>query len=268
MRTYILGIFLFISVLNWSQTTILFEDFNNGFPAGWQMVDEDGVAPYNSPGVNFITDAYVITEDYDSIGMTDSILVATSWLETETEARDYLILPQLSLGLYGNYLSFDAKSVDASHPDRLDIRVSTGGVGLWEFFTLEAAYSNYAVPADWANYTVSLDSLGITGQDVFICFFHVCTDQYILALDNIKVYIDDPVSVAEVTNDFNVYPNPSNGSFSFSQFIDAPFQVVDLSGRMIIQGNQLGYHLDLSAFSKGMYWLKVEGAQPTQLMVE
>ena len=52
---------------HYTQTTILSENFNSGFPAGWQLIDNDGGTPYNNPSVNFITEAFVLHEDYDSI---------------------------------------------------------------------------------------------------------------------------------------------------------------------------------------------------------
>ena len=115
----ILYSFLVLSIVNYSiaQTTVLFEDFNNGFPAGWQMIDDDGAAPYNNPFVNFITDAFVLTEDYDSTGIGDSILVATSWLDPIVDANDFLILPSVTLGPSGNYIYFETKSIDQSYPD-------------------------------------------------------------------------------------------------------------------------------------------------------
>lgn len=266
----ILTTILLLSVLGHftGQTIILSEDFNDGFPAGWQLVDEDGVTPYNSSAVNFITDAYVITEDYDSIGVMDSILVATSWLDSTVEARDYLILPKLSLGSYGNYLSFDAKSLDASYPDGLEIRISSGGVGLWEFFLTDPAYSNVAMDPEWNNYKISLDSAGVTGQDVFITFFHVCTDKYILALDNIQVSIEDPVGIEEPSNEISLYPNPTSGMVNLNLKESTPYKIIDVSGRIVEIGQINNSKIDLVNLDNGIYWIIVENYKPIQIIKE
>ena len=83
----ILYCFLFLSVFHFSkaQTTILSEDFNNGFPLGWQLIDHDMGAPYNNSSVNFITDAFVMAEDYDSTGTGDSLTVLGTALRPITE---------------------------------------------------------------------------------------------------------------------------------------------------------------------------------------
>ena len=110
------------STIAYSQTTVLSENFNNGFPSGWQLIDNDNAAPYNSPSVNFISDAFVIYEDYDSLGIGDSILIATSWLDDSSiDADDYLILPAVTLGGGGNKLHFETKSIDQSYPDGIQL---------------------------------------------------------------------------------------------------------------------------------------------------
>lgn len=252
------------------QTTILSEDFNDGFPAGWQLVDNDGLTPNESSAVNFITEPFVLVEDADSTGISDSVLVATSWFDEPGEADNWLILPNLTLGSYGNYISFDARSLDASHPEGLEVRVSTGGVNLWEFFTLDTvAYSNVAMNPNWTNYTVSLDSLGIAGEDVFIAFRHISYDNYIIALDNIKVHIDDPVSVEELEVNPAVYPNPSpNGVFNCQEYKNQYFEVFELSGRMISSGILVHNNIDLSSLSSGIYMLRIGTSKPQQIIIE
>ena len=78
MKRYLSIICCLLSTFGITQTTVLSENFNNGFPSGWQLIDDDQGTPYNNNSVNFITDAFVMTEDYDSLGTGDSILVATS----------------------------------------------------------------------------------------------------------------------------------------------------------------------------------------------
>ena len=79
MKNLITLTLLIISTSILAQHTILFEDFNSGFPAGWQTIDEDGLAPYNDPAVNFITGSWVMHEDYDTLGINDSVLISTSF---------------------------------------------------------------------------------------------------------------------------------------------------------------------------------------------
>jgi hypothetical protein len=63
---------------------------------------------------------------------------------------------------------------------------------------------------------------------------------------------------------FNVYPNPSNGLFNIelSNEDKAAMLVTDITGK-VIRAAQLNknerYTLDLSGYSKGMYFIKMSG---------
>ena len=241
------------------QTVILQQDFNNGMPAGWQLIDNDNLAPYNDPSVNFITNAFVATEDYDSVGIGDQIMVATSWHATEGEADDYLILPKLTMGSIGNYISFDAKSVDASHPDGLEVRISRGDINVWDFYTDEPVYSNPGVNPYWTNYTVSLDSVGIANEDIFIAFRHTGNDQFILAIDNIKVWIEDPVSVNEKDGKtLSLFPNPTVSILNLNAPLNAQYQILDITGKVMASDSFNG-SINVGNFSNGVYFINVEG---------
>jgi hypothetical protein len=262
MKFLNLIIAIFITAQCFGQTLLLNQDFNNGFPIGWQMVDNDGATPYNDPAVNFIDDAYVIIENYDSIGTGDQILVATSWFENPTDADDFLILPKLSMGAYGNYISFDAKSIDASHPDGLQVRISRGGVELWEFFIDEPVYENFAMTPYWTTYTLSLDSLNVANEDIFITFRHIGYDGYILALDNIKVFVNDPVSVSENNlSKVKIAPNPFQNYLNLNVNVaeNLNYQIIDISGKTIVSDVLNTTQLDLSFLENGIYFLAVEG---------
>src|SRR5690606_26374885 len=90
--------FIFLASVELSaQTTLISEDFNNGFPSGWQLIDNDALPIFNHPSVNFVTDAFVIRDNPDNPNSGDSLLMATSWHATAGDADDYLILPQVTL---------------------------------------------------------------------------------------------------------------------------------------------------------------------------
>lgn len=240
-----------------SQTTLFFEDFNNGLPDGWQMIDNDHNTPNASPSVNFITDAYVIHEDYDSIGTGDSVMVATSWFTTPGIADDYLITPAITLGSYGNKLFFEAKSVDASYPDGLQVLYSTGDLNTWTFINNDTLFQDFGIPNYWTSFSVSLDTL-LTNQTVYFAFRHVAYDEFILCLDNIRVETNNFTSISENKKEtLKLYPNPSRGQIRLNITERTSYEIYSLIGEKLQSGLTSGV-VDLN-LSNGIYLIKVNG---------
>lgn len=260
MKILLLTISLITAILGFSQVTILDVDFNNGIPTGWELIDNDNLVPFNNPNVNFMTKAWNVIEDYDSLGIGDSILVATSWFTNGGDADNYLISPAITLGNYGNYVSFDLKSVDASNPDGFQVLYSTGGTNINNFTSNPLVYDSIAISPYWTNYSVNLDDLGISNQVVHFAFRHYANDKYILALDNIAVRINDPVSINEnELNTFSFYPNPAS---TILNLIDVEenslINITDLNGKLVYSAlaNSV-INLDLA---KGLYLIKINNS--------
>ena len=248
-----------ICSVHYTQTTILSENFNSGFPAGWQLIDNDGGTPYNNPSVNFITEAFVLHEDYDSLSTGDSILIATSWLDPIIDADDYLILPPVTLGSWGNYLYFDAKSVDQSYPDGIQIRFTTGNLSVDSILAGGILFDTLAAPPYWTNFSVRLDTLGLQNQTVNFVIRHYASDQFILAIDNIRIDINDPSNVVNnPSNLYSIFPNPCENVFYIDGLTEKKeYQIFNLQGKLVQNGATINsIELDLA---KGIYILKVEG---------
>lgn len=238
-----------------SQTTLFFENFNNGLPYGWQMIDNDHNTPNASPSVNFITGAYVTHEDYDSTGIGDSVMVATSWFTTPGVADDYLITPAITLGSNGNKLIFEAKSVDGSYPDGLQVLYSTGDLNSWTFIANDTLFEEFAISNNWTSFTVSLDTL-LTNQTVYFAFRHVAYDEFILCLDNIKVETNNFTSISENNKEqLRLYPNPSQGQIRLNTTEKTSYEIYSLIGEKLQSGTTNGI-IDLN-LSSGIYFIKV-----------
>ncbi len=251
----VLSIVFYFSIKG--QVPVLFTDFNNGFPTGWQLIDNDGLTPASA--VSAFTQAWNVVEDYDSIGTGDSILVATSWFETPGVADDYLISPAVVLGAYGNYLSFDLKSRDASNPDGFEVLFSTGGITVADFTANSAVFHKEAVSPYWTTYTVNLDDYNLQNQNVHLAFRHFANDGFILELDNIRLVINDPVGVHEnVQNDFNVYPNPAVESVFVHAKTGSIVSVFDIHGRLITSKQVATDRVNFNLKS-GIYLVEVGG---------
>jgi len=266
MKNLFILTFLLIASNFLAQNTILFEDFNDGFPIGWQTIDEDGLVPYNDPAVDFITDSWVMHEDYDTLGVNDSILISTSWFETAGTADNYIVLPALTLGAYGNYISFDCKSKDQSYHDDFEILFSYSNLNS---FTNNAVIFDSVGPSYWTNYTVSLDSAGITGQTVYLAFRHNAYDQFILEIDNIKVFTESPMEIAgEESNDISFYPNPVKDNLTIKGLSKiTKYAIHDINGKLIQSGTTFD-KINIENITKGFYILTIGNDISKKLIVE
>ncbi len=188
-----------------AQTTVLSENFDNGFPVDWQRIDGDGKTP-NAAVSQFIF-AWIPGNDADS-SSTDSTVMSTSYYTPAGTSHDYLITPRLQLGAFGNYLYWEARSQDASFPDGYQVLVSVTD-SLPGSFTDTIHISPGETPF-WSTYSLSLDTAGYTSQSVFLAFENNSFDKFILHLDNITVVAEDPVGVNEQHIDnVMVYPQPA-----------------------------------------------------------
>jgi hypothetical protein len=251
---------ILLSALNFcifAQTPVLEEDFNTGFPSGWLLIDNDGVAPYNNPNVNFITDAFVITEDYDSTNIGDSILVATSWLDSNVSADDFLILPQVTLSSGGNYIYFDTKSVDQSYPDGLQLLYTFSDLSVDTIMSSGILFDTIASPPYWTNFMINLDTLDLQNKTVHFVFRHYGNDNFILALDNIKIETDNPLGIrnSKLTSLY-VYPNPTTNIINIAGLTELEdYSIIDVSGKILKEGQTINtIQINLSS---GIYFVKI-----------
>ena len=258
MKIFLIISFSFLHVLGLTQTTILFENFNNGFPAGWQRIDNDGGTPYNDPNVSFINDAFVLVEDYDSIGSGDSILIATSWLDPVVDADDFLILPAVTLGSIGNHIYFDTKSIDHSYPDGIQLLYTINDLSVDSIMNSEVLFDTISSPPYWTNFKVDLDSFNLQNKTVHFVFRHYGNDQFIIGLDNIHIEINAPSGFdSYFQNELSIYPNPSNGNIWIDGLKSSEvYKIYNLSGQIVQTGN--ANNNIQTSLNTGIYLLEIK----------
>ncbi len=247
---------LLFTINSFAQVTILSTDFNNGIPTGWQTIDNDNLTPNSNASVSFMTQAWNLVENTDSLNIGDSILVATSWFQNGGTADDFLISPPITLGNYGNFISFDLKSIDASNPDGFEVLYSTSGTSVNDFIYNPKIYSAETVSPYWTNYSVEIEALN--NQTIHLAFRHVATDKFVLALDNISVSINDPVSINENNKTaYSFYPNPTKEFITFNNISkNTRINITDLNGKIVQSGFTSNNKLKLN-LAKGLYLITV-----------
>jgi len=236
-------------------TTLLFEDFEGPFPAGWTTINNDGLTP--DTAVGFISDAWVITPDLDNPTSGDSVATSTSWYSPAGTADDWLISPSVSLGTFGNKLSFKAKSYDGSFPDGFQVFASTHNV-IDSFIQQDTLLTVTAQSPYWTRYFVSLDSFDLAGETIYLAFRNNSEDQYLLSLDSIYVGIEHPVNTEELSHlpEVRIFPNPTSQQLNIvTGKTIQKIEILTIGGQLILSSKS--GTVDVSQLPQGVYFIKI-----------
>lgn len=245
---YILALGL-ISTNAVAQTQVYSEDFQNGLPAAYTIVDNDGFTPDAS--VIEFNDAWISLVDPDNT--SDTIVGSTSFFDPVGQADRWLITPAIALGAFGNSLFWDAKSHDPSFPDSYLVLASTTDTLISSF--TDTLISVASESAEWTYRELNLSEIGLDNQTVHIAFVNRTNDGYKLYMDSISVSIEDPVGLTE--NEpylVGVYPNPTNGVVNINGEFDVA-RIYSSTGALIADFTE--NKIDISNYNSGIYFISV-----------
>ena len=193
MKTKLLVLFALVSQFGISQ--IFSEDFENtngALPAGWTVINNDGLIP--NTNVAQFTDAWIIAEDFDN--GADTVAMSTSWYTPAGTSDDWLITPAINLTA-NNILTFEEEAQDAAYPDGYELRISTTTPTIAGFNAnaplLTVAAANGAA---WLTQTVNLQTAGYANQTVYLAWRNNSTDQFVLMIDDIDISEQLPFDAA------------------------------------------------------------------------
>ena len=230
------------------QTQILNIDFQQGIPLNFTIVDNDGNTP--DPSVSEFTSAWITT--IDPIDSTDTIAASTSYFSPAGTANRWLITPQISLGAFGNYINWNARSHDPSFPDDYLVLVSTTDNQITSFNdTIGNINEENAI---WVNREVNLSDYGFDNETIYIAFVNVTDDGFKLYIDDIEIRKEDPVSVSEnnFNHSFNVFPNPASDYIYLNK--KQKVVILDLYGKIVLKENSK--KIDIRNLKSGTYFVK------------
>lgn len=236
-----------------AQVDLLVEDFENGIPSSWKIINNDGntldptvASDYPSPWVT------VQNPDDES----DYVASCASYFTPEGTASRWLITPQISLGTYGNYIHWKAKSQDPSYPDSYMVLISTTGNAVSDFS--DTLYVGKETPPVWLNLTVSISDSGYNNVPVYLAFVDNSYYGYKLYIDSVHIEKESTADVKEFAENvkFNVYPNPTKGVLNINTSNNLQsVMLTNLSGKTIIESQEK--QLNLAFLPKGIYILRV-----------
>ena len=237
MKNILLVFFLFCYLLSNGQTVLLNQDFNSGNISSWTLIDADLATPFPDSTVINLPNSFHLVEDYDSLNIGDSIMVANSWFSDSTTANNLLVTPAVVFSNNGNYLNFEAKSVDGSYPEALQVYYSEYA-HQDSLLNGNLIFDTVAVPNLWTDFEIKLDSVP-QNIPLYFAFRHYSNDQFILALDNINIVTNDLTSNNNLKNSsLKIYPNPSYGIVNFDNYgIKQFIQVYNSLGQLVWNGN-------------------------------
>ncbi|NBX38462.1 MAG: T9SS C-terminal target domain-containing protein [Flavobacteriia bacterium] len=244
----------------WGQGTVVFsENFQSGIPASFTLLNLDQNTP-NAQVAEF-TNAWISVTDPNNA--SDTVAAATSFFTSPDTANRWLITPPISLGAYGNYLTWMSKSQDASYPDSYLVLLSTTD-NQTSSFTDTLAFVVGENPS-WTTRQVNLTGQGYNNQTVRIGFVLRSFDAFKLYLNNLEVRTLDNTSILDLTlNRFQGYPNPTNDYLMLKNKPEnLPVMLYDLQGTLldITYGNMLS----LLPYARGTYIITCEGFLPIRI---
>ena len=254
MRSFYLSLLFLASFSSFSQTIIFSENFQNGRPSTFTIIDNDGNTPASA--VAEFTSAWISKTDPNNT--IDTVAASTSFFSPEDTASRWLITPSITLGGFGNYFSWEARSHDPSFPDDYLVLLSTTDNLITSFtdtigFVVEENF-------EWTFREVDLSEQGYNNQSIYIAFVNKTYDGFKLYLDDFEARKEDVTGInVNVTNAVTVYPNPSNDKITISSTYPIEKIVIcNASGSMLFQTDQLT--IDISQLPVGFYYARVYSA--------
>ncbi|MES2799610.1 MAG: choice-of-anchor J domain-containing protein [Bacteroidota bacterium] len=235
-----------------AQTDVLFTDFQLGIPASFTLIDNDGFTPDDA--VAEYSNAWISKPDpEDGTNLTAS---STSYFSPTGTASRWLITNQMTLGSFGNFMTWNAKSHDPSFPDGYLVLVSTTSNQIADFTdTIGNVNGEYA---DWTARSIDLSAEGYNNQTVYFAFVNKTNNGFKLYLDSLHVWKEDPVGINETEEvQLAMYPNPFTNSIS----IKADFQVdyielLDFNGKLLATKESSNV-INTEFLKPGIYLVKV-----------
>lgn len=249
---------LFLSFCSFGQGTVIFgTDFQQGIPGNFSMLSLD----MNTPNIQVseFNSAWISVTDPEN--SQDTVAAATSFFENPDTANRWLITPAISLGSFGNYLTWNAKSQDASYPDTYLVLLSSTDNQATSFTDTIAFVTGENF--EWTSREVNLTAQGYDNATIYVAFVLRTFDGFKLYINDIEVRSLDNTSIQEPVLPFiTFYPNPTSNLIHLNQpeFI----QIFSTTGSLMYSGTDS--EISLESFASGMYLIKAAGYSPTRLI--
>jgi hypothetical protein len=229
---------------------LLSEDFENGWPEGYTLINVDGLTP-DDPDLIGLADSAWSIRYITQAGWESNTAFSVSWyLNDEGPSDDWMILPQLELG-DNTVLSWVGMAITSSGDfrDRYQVAISTGGPEIEDFEQNPLLFDTGDEGEEITpqNHMVNLADAGYANQSVYIAFRNFTapytgpgTGGNELMIDDIKVEILSSTRDLQLQAiDLQISPNPAQ------DYIQVNYQQAETAGVTITLRDLLGsIHLE------------------------
>lgn len=210
------------------QDVYYFEDFNNGIPADMSIIDNDGNTVAAAISALFPNAWNAAVAD----GSNDSSAISTSWYEPMGTSDDWMITDTIIIPDTATvvFLSWDGEAIDPDFPDGYEVYVSNTTK------TIAGLQANPAV------FTIAEENPAVTerkvdvsafiGDTIFVGFRNNSTDQFLLSIDNIKVYAPSSYDLELKSASVNVFGVSEYSAIPSRQVLSVPALVNVVVGNL------------------------------------
>jgi hypothetical protein len=172
---------------------------NGGIPTGWTRFNVDGLTPYNSTSVNWVTDAWVCYAK--SLKITSKCAWSTSYYTTPGTSDDWMFTPAITVPASSPgtiVLQYLVVAQDASFPDGYEVRISTAAPTTGNLTSSTIIYSTAGAESTPTTKTINLTSYA--GQTIYIGWRNNSHDMFLLGVDDVIVQSlpDNDIAITSV----------------------------------------------------------------------
>ncbi len=236
-----------------AQNVVLTEDFENGIPSTWTVIDNDG------DGFEWGSTADILGDGYGHNGST-SCAYSQSYdngTYSVLYPDNYLITPQLNL-TSGAVVKLYVTAQDASYPaEHWGVFVSTTGTNPADFTEVYSeTFSPSKAQAAWQEKYISLAAY--TGN-VYIAFKHYdCSDMYWFELDDVTVSCGNVGVEDNEAPYFAISPNPATSNLRVAG--EGQVVITNIVGQVVMTDMVNGSaDLNISDLESGVYVISLNG---------
>ncbi|MCR4878501.1 MAG: choice-of-anchor J domain-containing protein [Bacteroidales bacterium] len=246
------------------QTLPFTENFDNGMPACWSVIDADGDGYTWEPSTEPFS--YYNGVDLSGTGYNDSygFILSGSYsnaLGTALTPDNWLITPALVIPSSGATLTFYVAAQDAGYAnEHYGVYVSTTGTNPSNFTLLyEEDLDADGGPRAGGTWKQKHVNLPYGNQTIYLAIRHFnCEDMFLIDIDDFSVTAG--VGVENHEMDATIYPNPANNVLNINANSNINrVEVYNMMGQMVgsYTANDMNTQINTTSFANGVYTVKI-----------